>query len=189
MKKDLGVKPAVFPMPVLMIATYGENDKIDVMNMAWGGVCAENMVALNPSEDHKTTKNIEERKAFTLSIADTDHLEESDFFGIASGNRMEDKFERTGMHAVKSKNVDAPIIDEYPLTLECKVVEMQNQPYGLRVLGEIVNVVVDEKVLDEKGKVDASKLNAFVFDQFRNGYYKVGKKVGQAWNSGMKFMK
>lgn len=189
MKKDLGVKPAVFPMPVLMIATYGENDKIDVMNMAWGGVCAENMVALNLSEDHKTTKNIEERKAFTLSIADTDHLEESDFFGIASGNRMEDKFERTGMHAVKSKNVDAPIIDEYPLTLECKVVEMQNQPYGLRVLGEIVNVVVDEKVLDEKGKVDASKLNAFVFDQFRNGYYKVGKKVGQAWNSGMKFMK
>ena len=176
-------------MPVLMIATYGENDKIDVMNMAWGGVCAENMVALNLSEDHKTTKNIEERKAFTLSIADTDHLEESDFFGIASGNRMEDKFERTGMHAVKSKNVDAPIIDEYPLTLECKVVEMQNQPYGLRVLGEIVNVVVDEKVLDEKGKVDASKLNAFVFDQFRNGYYKVGEKVGQAWNSGMKYMK
>lgn len=189
MKKDLGVNPAVFPMPVLMIATYGENDKVDVMNMAWGGVCAENMVALNLSENHKTTKNIEERKAFTLSIADTDHLEESDFFGIASGNRMEDKFERTGMHAVKSKNVDAPIIDEYPLTLECKVVEMQNQPYGLRVLGEIVNVVVDEKVLDEKGKVDASKLNAFVFDQLRNGYYKVGEKVGQAWNSGMKYMK
>lgn len=189
MKKDLGVNPAVFPMPVLMIATYGENDKVDVMNMAWGGVCAENMVALNLSEDHKTTKNIEERKAFTLSIADTDHLEESDFFGIASGNRMEDKFERTGMHAIKSKNVDAPIIDEYPLTLECKVVEMQHQLYGLRVLGEIVNVVADEKVLDEKGKVDASKLNAFVFDQFRNGYYKVGEKVGQAWNSGMKFMK
>ena len=126
--------------------------------MAWGGVCAKNMVALNLSENHKTTKNIEERKAFTLSIADTDHLEESD-------------------------------IDEYPLTLECKVVEMQHQPYGLRVLGEIVNVVADEKVLDEKEKVDASKLNAFVFDQFRNGYYKVGKKVGQAWNSGMKFMK
>ena len=102
---------------------------------------------------------------------------------------MEDKFERTGMHAVKSKNVDAPIIDEYPLTLECKVVEMQHQPYGLRVLGEIVNVVADEKVLDEKGKVDASKIHAFVFDQFRNGYYKVGEKVGQAWNSGMKFMK
>lgn len=189
MKKDLGVNPFTFPMPVLMIATYGENDKVDVMNMAWGGVCAENMVALNLSEDHKTTKNIEERKAFTLSIADMEHLEESDFFGIASGNKMEDKFARTGMHAIKSKNVDAPIIDEYPLTLECKVVEMQHQPYGLRVLGEIVNVVADEKVLDEKGKVDASKLNAFVFDQFRNGYYKVGEKVGQAWNSGMKYMK
>ena len=102
---------------------------------------------------------------------------------------MEDKFEKTGMHATKSKNVDAPIIEEFPLTLECKVVEMQNQPYGPRVLGEIVNVVADEKVLDENGKVDAAKLNAFVFDQFRNGYYKVGEKVGQAWKSGMKYMK
>ena len=189
MKKDLGVNPFTFPMPVLMIATYGKDDKIDVMNMAWGGVCADNMVALNISDYHKTTKNIEERKAFTLSIADTDHLEEADFFGIASGNKMEDKFEKTGMHATKSKNVDAPIIEEFPLTLECKVVEMQNQPYGLRVLGEIVNLVADEKVLDENGKVDAAKLNAFVFDQFRNGYYKVGEKVGQAWKSGMKYMK
>lgn len=94
MKKDLGVNPFTFPMPVLMIATYGKDDKIDVMNMAWGGVCADNMVALNISDYHKTTKNIEERKAFTLSIADTDHLEEADFFGIASGNKMEDKFEK-----------------------------------------------------------------------------------------------
>ena len=122
MKKDLGVKPYTFPMPVLMIATYGENDKVDVMNMAWGGVCASNMVALNIDEDHKTTQNIKERMAFTLSVADIDHLEESDFFGIASGNKMEDKFERTGMHAVRSDKVDAPVIEEYPLTLECKVV-------------------------------------------------------------------
>ena len=117
MKKDLGVKPYTFPMPVLMIATYGENDKVDVMNMAWGGVCASNMVALNIDEDHKTTENIKERMAFTLSVADIDHLEESDFFGIASGNKMEDKFERTGMHAVRSDKVDAPVIEEYPLTL------------------------------------------------------------------------
>ena len=101
-------------MPVLMIATYGENDKVDVMNMAWGGVCASNMVALNIDEDHKTTQNIKERMAFTLSVADIDHLEESDFFGIASGNKMEDKFERTGMHAVRSDKVDAPVIEEYP---------------------------------------------------------------------------
>ena len=189
MKKDLGVKPYTFPMPVLMIATYGENDKVDVMNMAWGGVCASNMVALNIDEDHKTTQNIKERMAFTLSVADIDHLEESDFFGIASGNKMADKFERTGLHAVKSEHVDAPVITEYPLTLECEVVEMQSQPYGLRVLGKIVNVIADEKVLDDPGKIDAGKLHAFVFDQMQNGYYAVGEKIGQAWHSGADLMK
>ena len=189
MKKDLGVKPYTFPMPVLMIATYGENDKVDVMNMAWGGVCASNMVALNIDEDHKTTQNIKERMAFTLSVADIDHLEESDFFGIASGNKMEDKFERTGMHAVRSDKVDAPVIEENPLALECKVVALENTVYGFRVLGEIVNVLADEKVLDEKGRVDPTRLNAFIFDQCQSGYYKVGEKVGQAWKSGTRFMK
>lgn len=189
MLKDLGVKPYTFPMPVLMIATYGEDGKVDVMNMAWGGVCAENMVALNIDEDHKTSENIKKRGAFTLSIADVAHIEEADFFGIATGNKMEDKFERTGMHAVKSARVDAPVIEEFPLTLECKVAELQHTSYGFRVLGEIVNVLADEKVLDEKGKVDPAKLGAFVFDQFQSGYYAVGEKVGQAWHSGAKLMK
>lgn len=189
MKKDLGVKPYLFPMPVLMIATYGEGDKVDVMNMAWGGICANNMVALNIDEDHKTSENIKKRGAFTLSIADIAHIKESDFFGIASGNKMEDKFERSGMHAAKSSRVHAPVIEEYPITLECKVAELQQTAYGFRVLGEIVNVLAEESVLDEKGKVDPTKLNAFVFDQFQNGYYAIGEKVGQAWNSGAEFMK
>ena len=189
MKKDLGVKPYLFPMPVLMIATYGEDDKVDVMNMAWGGICANNMVALNIGEEHKTSKNIKKRGAFTLSIADIPHIKESDFFGIASGNKMSDKFERSGMHAVKSSRVDAPIIEEYPVTLECKVVEAQNTAYGFRVLGEIINVLADESVIDEKGNVDPTKLNAFLFDQFQNGYYAIGEKVGQAWNSGAELMK
>lgn len=190
MKKDLGVKPFVFPMPVLMISTYGENDKVDVMNMAWGGICAGNMVALNIDEDHKTAKNIKERKAFTLSIADIDHLEEADYFGIASGNDVDDKFEVTGMHAIKSQYVDAPIVEEFPLTLECEVADIQRYGEdGFRVVGEIKNVIVDEEVLDEHGNVDPTKLNAFVFDQFQNGYYAIGEKVGQAWVSGNKFMK
>lgn len=189
MLKDLGVKPYLFPMPVLMIATYNEDGSVDVMNMAWGGICDNNMVALNLEEDHKTCENIKKRGAFTLSIADLDHIEEADFFGTASGNKMKDKFERSGMHAIKSTRVDAPIIEEFPLTLECKVVECQHPVYGFRVLGEIVNVLADEKVLDEKGKVDPTKLNAFVFDQFQNGYYAIGEKVGQAWQTGAKFMK
>lgn len=189
MLKDLGVKPYVLPMPVLMIATYSEEDQVNVMNMAWGGICAENMVALNIDENHKTAKNIKSRHAFTLSIADIDHLEQADFFGIATGNKMLDKFKKSGLTAIKSTKVDAPIVTDFPLTLECKVVECQHTAYGFRVLGEIVNAVADEKVLDEKGNVDPSKLNAFVFDQFQSGYYAIGEKVGQAWQSGVKFMK
>lgn len=189
MKKSLGVKPYLFPMPVLMIATYDEEGTVDVMNMAWGGVCAENMVALNISEDHKTAKNIKAKQAFTISIADIDHMEAADFFGIASGNKMPDKFARSGLHAVRSENVDAPVVEEFPVTLECRVRELQHLGEEFRVVGEIVNVLVDEKVLDDKGKVDPTKLNAFVFDQFQNGYYTIGEKVGQAWHAGAGLMR
>ena len=189
MKKELGVHPWLYPMPTYMIGTYNEDDTVDVMMMAWGGICAEDMVALNLEEDHKTVANLKARKAFTLAVPGTDTIRESDFFGIASANKMSDKFARSGLHADKSSRVDAPVIAEYPLTLECEVVEMQEQPYGLRVLGRIVNVLADEKVLDEKGKVDAAKLNAFAFDQMRNGYYAMGEKAGQAWNAGAGLMK
>lgn len=187
-KVSFGVKPYLFPMPVLMIATYCEDGSVDVMNMAWGGICDNNKVALNITESHMTAKNIKERRAFTISIADVDHLAESDFFGTASANRMPDKFERTGMHALKSSYVDAPVIEEYPVTLECRVASIQKDEEGFRVVGEIVNVLVDDKVLDTDGKVDPTKINAFAFDQFQNGYYKIGEKVGDAWKSGAKFM-
>ena len=189
MKKSLGVKPYLYPMPVLMIATYGEDGTVDVMNMAWGGICASNLVALNIDEDHKTAENIKKRGAFTLSVADVDHLAEADFFGIATGNKMPDKFARSGLHAVKSEHVDAPVVEEFPITLECKVAQLQNADGNFRVVGEIVNVLAEEKVLDEQGKVDPTKLGAFVFDQFQSGYYAIGEKVGQAWHSGAKLMK
>ena len=136
MKKDLGVNPYLFPMPVLMIATYGEDGVVDVMNMAWGGICAENMVSLNISEGHKTSENIKKRGAFTLSIADIPHIKEADFLGTASGNTMPDKFARSGLTAVKSEKVDAPVIQEFPISLECKVVEDKTEVYGHHVLGE-----------------------------------------------------
>ena len=189
MKKELGVHPYLFPMPVLMIATYGDGDIVDVMNMAWGGICAENMVSLNIGADHKTSENIRKRKAFTLSIADISHIEAADFFGIASGNTMTDKFERSGLTAVKSEKVDAPIVTEFPLTLECRVVEDRTEVYGHHVIGEIVGVLAEESVLDARGKVEPTRLNAFVFDQFQNGYYAIGDKVGQAWHTGVPLMK
>ena len=183
MAKSLGSKPYLFPMPTYMIGTYNEDGTVDVMMMAWGGICAEDMVALNLEAEHKTVANIKSRKAFTLAVPGTDTLRESDFFGIASANKMADKFARSGLHAAKSERVDAPVIEEYPLTLECEVVDVQEQPYGLRVLGKIVNVLADEKALDEAGKIDAAKLNAFAFDQMQNGYYAIGERVGQAWHS------
>lgn len=147
------------------------------------------LVALNLGEDHKTVANIRKRNAFTLSVPSIDTLKESDFFGIASANKMNDKFERSGLHAVKSEKVDAPIITEYPLTMECTVEKFEDEPYGLRILGRIINTLADESVLDEKGNVDAEKLHTFAFDQMQNGYYAVGKKVGKAWNAGAELMK
>ena len=189
MRKDLGSFPGLFPMPVLMVATYDENGKVDVMNAAWGNICAMDKVALFIDEEHKTTKNIRKLKAFTVSMADVEHIAEADFFGIASGNKMEDKFERTGFHQVKSSFVNAPIIQEFPIALECELVEIIDTENLHCVIGKILNVNADEKVLNEKGKVEPEKLNAFVFDQFQNGYYKVAEKVGQAWNAGAGLMK
>ena len=189
MKKSLGVKPYLFPMPTYMIGTYNEDGSVDEMMMAWGGICAEDMVALNLEAAHKTVANLKARKAFTLAVPGTDTLAESDYLGIDTANKTADKFARTKLHAVKSQNVDAPVIEEYPLTLECTVEEIQEQPYGLRVLGRIVNILADEKALDGKGTVDVSKLNAFVFDQINYGYYAIGEKAGVAWHSGAKFIK
>lgn len=189
MKKSIGVKPYVFPMPVLMIATYNDDGSVDVMNMAWGGVCAENMVALNLDETHRTSDNIKKRGAFTLSVADTDHLAQADYFGIATANKVADKFEKSGLHAERSDKVDAPVVTEFPLTMECKVADIMHDKGGFRILGEIVNVLADDKLFGPDGKIVPERLHAFVFDQIGNGYYAVGEKVGQAWKSGADILK
>lgn len=189
MRKDLGSLPAVFPMPVLMIATYGEDGTVDVMNAAWGGICGMDKVVMYLSPEHKTVENLKFRKAFTVALADEAHIKEADFFGIATGNKMPDKFERSGLHAVKSSRVDAPVIEEFPLTMECEMIEDADMYGERRIVGRIVNVIADEKVLDDKGKVDAAKLNPVMFDQFRMGYYAVGEKIAQAWSAGKDLMK
>lgn len=187
MKKDLGVQQAVYPMPVLMIATYDENGKVDVMNAAWGQIAAPDKIALFIGEAHKTTKNIRKTRAFTVALADQPHMKEADFFGIASGNTMEDKFERSGLHAVKSSRVNAPIIEEFPVVMECELDDIVDSSIHA-VVGKIVNVAAEEDVLDENGKVDPAKIRAIMFDNFRSGYYAAGEKVGQAWNAGKELM-
>ncbi len=188
MKKDLGKKAAIFPMPVLMVATYNEDGSVDVMNAAWGMMEDMTKVALNLTESHKTVKNIKERNAFTVALADSNHVVEADYLGIASGNNTKDKFQKSGLTSVKSNNVDAPIIDEFPITMECKFIEFQDGENGCGVIGEIVNVVADETILDENGNVVVEKLNAIMYDPFNHGYYSVGQKVGQAFSDGKKII-
>ncbi len=190
MKKDLGSLPAIFPMPVLLIATYDENKKVDVMNAAWGQICDLDKLVLFLGDDRKTVKNIGVSKAFSVSLVNKDHVAEADYYGIASGNRVSDKFERTGLTAKESSRVNAPLIEELPLAMECELIKfVEDDDMGLVVVGKIVNVIADESVLDEKGKVDAKKLGALTFDQFQNRYYGVGEEVAKAWNAGLKYNK
>lgn len=189
MRKDLGKQPAIFPMPVLMIAAYDENGTVNVMNAAWGMTCGMDKIALFIDEDHKTTKNIRAVKAFTVSLADRDHMDVADFYGIATGNKMPDKFTKSGYHAEKSAHVNAPIITEFPVALECELAEIVDTDHLHAVVGTIVNVSADEKVLSENGKIDPLRLNALIFDQFQSGYYVATEKVGQAWDAGKEIMK
>lgn len=184
MKKNVGVKPAIFPMPVLMIATYNEDGSVDVMNAAWGMMVDTNRIALNLTETHKTVKNIKNRGAFTVSIADIDHIKEADYVGIVSANNTSDKFIKSGLTEIKSENVDAPIIDEFPITMECKFLEYQDNELGCGVIGEIVNVSIKEEILDSEGNIDILKINAIMYDPFTFGYYSVGKRVGNAFSDG-----
>ena len=188
MKKDLGIVQAVFPMPVLMVASYDENGVPDVMNAAWGMISKPDQITLYLSEPHKTVKNIRFSKAFTVSLADEAHVAEADFFGMASGNNMPDKFEKSGLTQTKSSRVNAPVVEEFPLAIECELQEIIETEHSHAIVGKIVNVMADENVLDEEGKVNPAKLNAVIFDNFRSGYYKVGDKVAQAWDVGKKFM-
>ncbi len=189
MKKDLGLVQAVYPMPVLMVAAYDEKEKVNVMNVAWGQICDSDKIILFIGEGKKTWLNIKASKAFTVSLADEEHVDVADFFGIASGNKIDDKFERTGYHAVKSDKVHAPIIEEFPVVMECELLEFLETEHVSGIVGKIVNVKAEEKVLGENGKVDPVKLKALTFDQFQHGYYSTGEKVATAWNAGMALMK
>lgn len=126
--------------------------------------------------------------AFTVNIADVDHVDVADFFGIATGNKMAVKFERSGYHAVKSEHVNAPVIEEFPVCLECELAGVVDE-FIHCIVGTIVNVSADERVVGEKDKIDPEKVNALIFDQYRSGYFAVGEKVGRAWNAGAALMK
>lgn len=185
MRTKLELTEGIFPMPVLMIATYNDDGSIDVMNAAWGTMQARGTVALNLTETHKTVENIKARKAFTVSIADADHMVEADFFGDVSGKTEPDKFAKSGLTASKAEFVDAPVVNEFPICMECEFVEYQHNEYGCGVIGKVVNITADDKVM-VNGKIDMSLVNAIAFDPYTHGYYKVSERVGEAFSDGLK---
>ncbi len=188
MKKNIKTTEAIFPMPVLMVATYNEDNTVDVMNAAWGTMLERDYVILNLSANHKTVENIKKRKAFTVSIADAKHTVEADYFGVVSANKVKNKFENSGLTVIKSELVDAPIVNEFPICLECEFIEYQDDKYGCGVIGKVVNVSVEESVMKD-GNVDITKLEAIAFDPYTHGYYKVTERVGNAFKDGLKLKK
>ena len=184
MKKDLGIQQAVFPMPVLMIATYGEDGRVDVMNAAWGNICDPDKIALFLDADHKTVKNMNSTRAFTVSLGSVSTMKQADYFGIVSGNDTPDKFEKSGFTARRSDRVNAPVIEEFPVVMECELLEEVRTDNLHCYVGKIVNVAAEEAYLDANGKLDIGKCGIIAFDNFKNGYYAVGEKVGEAWSEG-----
>ena len=180
-RKNFGAKPLSYPQPVWIIATYDENGNPDAMNAAWGGISEENQVSICLSPGHKTCKNFAHTGAFTVSMADAKHVAGCDYVGMASGNKTEDKFARAGFTSTKSEFVNAPIINELAVCIECKVIEYNLDTCILK--GEIVNVSVDESALTD-GKVDVAKVAPITFDPFNNAYHVVGECVGKAWGAG-----
>ena len=183
MRKNIGAKAILYPMPVLIIGSYDENSVPDAMNAAWGGISEETQISICVSEDHKTTANILSRKAFTVSIADAESVIAADYVGVVSGNNEPDKIKKAGWTAVKSENVDAPLFNELPLTLECKLISYEKE--SCRLVGEIVNVCADERILTD-GKVDLSKFSPITYDPVNHNYLTLGDKVGKAFSDGLK---
>ena len=183
MRKNFGAKPYTYPQPVLIIASYDENGTPDAMNAAWGGISDDTQISMCLSAGHKTAKNILKRKAFTVSMADAAHVAACDYVGIVSANDVPDKLEKAGFHTTRSEFVDAPLIDELPMTLECRLVSYDEE--SCRMVGEIVNVSAEESVLDENGKIDPEKLQPITFDPVNNAYLKLGEKVGNAFRDGL----
>ena len=183
MRKNFGSKPWCYPQPVFILAAYDKEGKPNAMNVAWGGIHYDDQIAMCISANHKTTENILQSKAFTVSMADKAHLVACDYVGVVSGNKEPDKFAKAGFTATKSEFVDAPVINELPMTIECKLVSYD--PETCNLIGEIVNVSAKEEILDEKGRIDPSKFRPITFDPVNNAYLEIGDKVGNAFRDGL----
>ena len=183
MRKNFGPKEMCYPMPVFIIGTYNEDGTPNAMNAAWGGVTEDAQLTICVESGHKTAENLQNRKAFTVSMGTAQQVVACDYVGIVSGNKEPDKFAKAGFHATRSTFVDAPLIDELPMALECEVISYN--PERCLLVGRVINVCVDEAFLDESGKVDVAKLQPITFDPVHHAYLVLGNKVGQAFHDGL----
>lgn len=183
MRKDFGAKAMLYPMPVLMISTYDESGNPDIMNAAWGGIADDTQINICLSPTHKTVKNIQAGSDFTVSMATAATIIPCDFAGIVSSNDDPEKIKKSGFHFTKSKLVNAPLCDELPMALECKVISYDEK--SCRLLGEIVNVCADESVLGDDGKIDVKKLDPVTYDSMHHKYIRLGDVVADAFKCGL----
>ena len=182
MRKNFGAKPLLYPQPVFIIATYGKDGTPNAMNAAWGGLTEADELTICISENHKTTENILARGAFTVSMADEAHVTACDYVGMVSGNNVPNKMEIAGFTTFKSEFVDAPIIAELPMAVECSLISYD--PESCRLVGQIENVSADPSVLDENGRIDPKKLRPITYDPMNHLYLELGQTAGQAFQAG-----
>lgn len=181
MKQNLGNKPLIYPQPVLVVATYNEDETANAMTAAWGGVCDYSKISIIIDKNHKTTQNLLSKKAFTVSIADVEHNKQADYLGIVSGKSVKDKISKAGLTYKKSPTVNAPVINEFPLTLECNLISYDEKTE--RVIGEVIGTLAEESILTE-GKIDLSKFHPITYDPMNHHYISLGEKVGNAFSDG-----
>ena len=186
MRKNLGAKAILYPMPVLIIGSYDEEGIPNAMNAAWGGISEETEISICVSDDHKTTANILKRGAFTVSMADKENVVAADYVGMVSGDKVPNKIEKCGWTAVKSELVDAPLFEELPMALECKLINYDEK--SCRLVGEIVNVCADERILGEDGNVSLEKFSPITYDPIHHTYRVIGEVVGKAFSDGKKMV-
>ena len=184
MRKNLGAKTILYPMPVLIIGTYDEKGTPNAMNAAWGGISEENEISICVSDEHKTAENVVKSGAFTVSVADKNNIVAADYVGIVSGNEFPDKIAKCGWTAEKSELVNAPVFRQLPMTLECELISYNKE--NCRLVGKIVNVSADESILDEKGRIDLNKFSPITYDPVGHTYRALGEAVGKAFSDGKK---
>lgn len=182
MRKNFGVKPILYPLPVLIVGTYNEDGTPNAMNAAWGGITGDNEITICIGDDHKTSENLLHRGAFTVSVGTASQVIACDYLGIVSGTKVVDKVARSGLHCIKSEFVDAPLFNELPVALECRLVSYDLE--SCHLVGTIVNVCADESVLNNKGNIDPAILQPITYDPTNHEYLVLGEKVGNAFRDG-----